>query len=102
MRITQCRLLLVAGRAQARAISPNGDPAFASAPRQYPAILHPGPTHPRSCSALPTVGDVTVDPTCNTTMTQCKVRRSAKKDSVAPNRYPIRTAGQTPKCRCRR
>ena len=53
-------------------------------------------------SALATEGDMTVDPTGDTTMTQGKMRSPAKENAISPNCYAIRAAGQTLKCRCRR
>ena len=50
---------------------------------------------------LPTEGDMTVDPTCNTTMAYCKSLGPFKNEAIAPSVYSIRTAGQALKCRRR-
>jgi hypothetical protein len=50
---------------------------------------------------LPTEGDMTVDPPCNTTMAYCKSLGPFKNEAIAPSVYSIRTAGQALKCRRR-
>ena len=45
-------------------------------------------------SALPTVGDMTINPPCNATMAHGEMRSLAKEDAIAPSVHSVRAAGQ--------